>query len=162
MPRVAALLACAMVVCVGIVASRRGGLTAAAPATSRVALMQMLAEEELPGLGEEMYRHFNLCSSCLAECPVFKEAGCKFGSLKEACLPLTLLESCAECAPKGCQAVVDFIDTDARLNETSDGDNATKVELYLELAWKDAQNGAAKELPKLQTCITGAATVGLA
>ena len=159
---VAALLATAMMVCIAIISSRRGGLTEAAPASSRIALMQMLSEEELAGLGPEMYTHFNLCQSCLAECPAFKEAGCKFGSMKEACLPITLLESCEECAAKGCQAVVDFIDTDAALNETAAGDNNTKIELYLELAWKDAQNGAVKELPQLQTCITGAATVGLA
>jgi len=158
---VATLLWTALVVCITIISSRRGGLTASSPTSSRVALIQML-EEEPEGLGPEMYTHFNLCQSCLAECPAFKAAGCKFGSMKEACLPITLLESCEECAAKGCAAVVDFIDTDAVLNETAAGDNNTKIELYLELAWKDAQHGAVKELPKLQTCITGAATVGLA
>jgi hypothetical protein len=163
LPRVAALLGGAVVVCAAIVLSQRTGLAAHAP-MSRISLLQMLEEEkeQLAGLGPEVYQSFNLCQSCLAECPAYKEAGCLYGSLEEACLPTSLVKACEECGAKGCAAVVTFIDEDTGLDEAGEGDDAAKVKIYHELAWKEAQNAAIEEMPQLKTCITGAATVGLA
>ena len=57
LPRVAALLGGAVVVCAAIVLSQRTGLAAHAP-MSRISLLQMLEEEkeQLAGLGPEVIR----------------------------------------------------------------------------------------------------------
>ncbi|EKX44442.1 hypothetical protein GUITHDRAFT_163553 [Guillardia theta CCMP2712] len=111
---------------------------------------------------EEVYQDFNMCQSCLAECSAYKANDCSFGSMSAACLPDALLTECEECATKGCTQVVEFIEGNAILNETSNGDNITKVEIFTELAWAHAQKEAVADLPVLKKCIDEASTVGLA
>ena len=91
---------------------------------------------------EEVYQDFNMCQSCLAECSAYKANDCSFGSMSAVCLPDALLTECEECTTKGCTQVVEFIEGNAILNETSNGDNITKVEIFTELAWAHAQKEA--------------------
>lgn len=96
---------------------------------------------------EDVYEEYNMCQSCLHDCKMFQEEKCGFDVLKEQCLPDVLMEGCEECAGKGCEQVIEFLNENEALNATAEGgDNITRLEIFTELVWDHAQEEAVQIL----------------
>ena len=109
---------------------------------------------------EDVYEEYNMCQSCLQECPAFKASKCGFNVLKMECLPDVLMEACGDCEGKGCSDVIAFLDENEALNATAGGgDNITRLEIFTELVWDHAQKEAVCELPRLMLPVAPRGTV---
>jgi len=126
-------------------------------------MLEEVAYEEPSDDIKTMEMEYNLCESCFTStCPYFLENDCDVEYVKPQCMPEVLLAACPDCGDKGCQAVLDFVQNDAGLNETAGGDNITKISVLRQMNWADARHKAVESFPDFRSCIASANTVALA